>query len=75
MVWGKQAESAAKFLTKGSKVAIMGRLRGTFFKTAGADGQERTRLDVEVVADQIQYLSKPNQAGNEPVSAAGGRGR
>jgi single-strand DNA-binding protein len=70
VIWGKQAENAAKFLVKGSKVSIMGHLRGTFFETTGADGKAKSRLDVEVVADQVQYLSKPNQ-GAEPGATRG----
>jgi single-strand DNA-binding protein len=70
--WNKQAESAMKYLGKGSKVAISGRLRSTFYEVKGSEGQ--TRLDTEVVVDQVQYLSRPREAAAAPARAAGGKG-
>jgi single-strand DNA-binding protein len=70
--WNKQAEAASKYLGKGSKVAISGRLRSTFYEVKGSEGQ--TRLDTEVVVDQVQYLSRPREAASAPArSAAGGK--
>ncbi|MGH7883908.1 MAG: single-stranded DNA-binding protein [Candidatus Dormibacteraceae bacterium] len=71
VIWDKQAENAAKFLGKGSKVSILGSLRGSFFEVT-VDGQTKTRLDVEVVANQIQYHTWKQDEG---AAAAGGRGK
>ncbi|MGH7868759.1 MAG: single-stranded DNA-binding protein [Candidatus Dormibacteraceae bacterium] len=71
VIWDKQAENAAKFLGKGSKVSIMGSLRGSFFEVT-VDGQTKNRLDVEVVANQIQYHTRKQDEG---AAAAGGRGK
>ncbi|MGH7868797.1 MAG: single-stranded DNA-binding protein [Candidatus Dormibacteraceae bacterium] len=71
VIWDKQAENAAKYLGKGSKVSIMGSLRGSFFEVT-VDGQAKTRLDVEVVANQIQYFTWKQEEGQ---AAAGGRGK
>jgi single-strand DNA-binding protein len=67
-VWGNQAENAAKYLTKGSPVAIDGRLR---FESWEADGQKRSA--VKIVAQAVQYLSTKgdgeSQSSPEPVAA------
>jgi single-strand DNA-binding protein len=68
--WNKQAESAMKYLGKGSKVAISGRLRSEFYEVKGSDG--KARLDTEVVVDQVQYLSRPREAAAAPARAAAG---
>lgn len=50
-VWGKRAESAAKFLKKGSQVGIEGRLRVRSYVK-----ENITIPDIRVVADEILYL-------------------
>lgn len=58
--WQKTAELAAQYLDKGSRVQVMGRLRGDWY-----DSKEgKTRLSLEVVADQVQFLSPPRSAGS-----------
>lgn len=57
--WQKTAELAAHYLDKGSRVQVMGRLRGDWYDSK--DG--KTRLGLEVVADQVQFLSRPRTAG------------
>src|SRR4051812_28826297 len=51
-VWGAQAESCARFLSKGRPVAIDGRLEWREFETR--DGQKRQTI--EIVAEHIQFL-------------------
>lgn len=52
-VWGREAENADRFLTKGSRIAVHGRLR---YRTWEAeDGAKRSA--VEIVAHDLQYLS------------------
>lgn len=51
VVFGKQAESTAKFLTKGSQALIEGRLQTRSWD--GADGKNMYRT--EIVADTVQF--------------------
>jgi single-strand DNA-binding protein len=52
-VWGAQGNNCAKFLSKGSPVAVDGRLR---WRSWEKDGQKRSAIDV--VADSVQFLSQ-----------------
>lgn len=52
-MFGTRAESVAKFLTKGSKVAIEGKLRWSQWER---DGQKRSKI--EVVVDEIEFMSR-----------------
>ena len=54
VAFGKQAENAAKYLAKGSKVTIDGRLQQRRWETD--TGEKRSKH--EVVAEQIIYLDK-----------------
>jgi len=54
VVWGKQAENCAEYLSKGSPVFIEGRLQSRQWETE--DGQKRSVL--EVVADRVQFLGR-----------------
>ena len=69
--WNKQAESCARFLAKGRRVAVDGRLRSRSWDDA--DGTRRTA--VEVVANSVQFLSRPDGDGAEviPFEAATAR--
>lgn len=64
VVWGKQAENCAEYLSKGSSVFIEGRLQSRQWETE--DGQKRSVL--EVVADRVQFMSRKKTEG---VSQAG----
>jgi single-strand DNA-binding protein len=79
-LWDRQAQSAARYLGKGSRVAIQGRLHGDFVPVRGSEGGEsrRTQLRLEVVADRITYLSprRPGESAAEEAEEkppAGGR--
>ena len=50
-LWGRTAEVAVEYLTKGSPVLIEGRLR---YETWEKDGQKRSKL--KVVCDRMQML-------------------
>lgn len=54
VVWAKLAELCTNYLTKGSPVAIEGRLSSRSWETE--DGQKRSA--VEVVAENVQFLGK-----------------
>ena len=55
-MFGARAESVAKFISKGSKVAIEGKLRWSAWEK---DGQKRSKL--EVIIDEIEFMSTQNQ--------------
>lgn len=66
VVFGKQAESSGKWLTKGSGVYVEGRLQT---RSWDKDGQKQYRT--EIVADRVQFGPKsggaaPAPAGNNP---------
>jgi single-strand DNA-binding protein len=54
-VWGTQAESAEKHLSKGRQLAIDGRLEWSEYE--GRDGSKWQ--GVRIVADNVQYLPLP----------------
>jgi single-strand DNA-binding protein len=56
-VWGKQAESSGKYLSKGSPLMVEGRLK---YDTWEKDGQKHSRLTV--VAERVQFLSSPRSS-------------
>jgi len=58
VVWGKQAESSAQYLDKGSPVLVEGRLQTRDWETK--DGQKRNV--VEVVAERLQFLGRARTA-------------
>lgn len=63
VVWRAQAENCAKYLGKGSLVAVEGRLQIRSYEDK--EGQRRTIA--EVVADSVQFLeSKEKRSFNEP---------
>ena len=55
--WDKQAELCARFLGKGKRVAVDGRLRSRSWEEP--DGKRRSA--VEVVANRVQFLSGPGE--------------
>lgn len=57
VVWGKQAENCANYLSKGKAAAVDGRLQIRSYE--GQDGQRR--WVTEVVADAVRFLS-PKQS-------------
>ena len=56
IVFGSRAEAVSRFISKGSKVAIEGKLRFSSWETK--EGQRRSKL--EVVVDEIEFLSRAN---------------
>lgn len=55
IIFGSRAEKLQPYLTKGSKVAIAGKLRYSTWEDQ-ASGQQRSRL--EVVVDEIEFMSR-----------------
>lgn len=52
-MFGARAEAVAKYLSKGSKVAIEGKLRWSQWER---DGQKRSKI--EVIIDEIEFMSR-----------------
>ncbi|MBY4797787.1 single-stranded DNA-binding protein [Collinsella sp. AGMB00827] len=57
-MFGTRAEAVSRYLSKGAKVAIEGKLR---YSSWERDGQRRSKL--EVVVDEIEFLSRNQQGG------------
>lgn len=61
IAWRAQAENCAKFLRKGSKVAISGSIQ-----TRSYDANDGTKRYVtEIVADEVQFLSTRGSSDEE----------
>lgn len=69
VAWGKLAEICGQYLTKGSQVAISGKLQVRKYEKDGA-----TRYSTEVVADKMQMLGPKPTAAEKPAAPAGGGG-
>lgn len=63
-LFGTRAESVAKFLKKGSKVAIEGKLRWSQWEK---DGSKRSKL--EVIIDEIEFMSQGESPAQAPAYA------
>ena len=59
-VWGRQGENAAQYLSKGRPVAVDGRLEWREYQDK--DGNKRQAVDI--IADNIQFLSSPEGFSN-----------
>ena len=59
-VFGARGEALAKFLSKGAKVAIEGKLRWSQWENP--QGEKRSKL--EVVADEVEFLSSRDGGGS-----------
>lgn len=71
VVWGRQAESCGKYLTKGRQVYVEGRLATR--KWTDKEGAER--YSTEVVAESVKFLGqgerKNAQAGSDDLGYGG----
>ncbi len=69
VIFGRQAETAAQYLRKGSSVLVEGRMQ-----TRSWDAQDGTkRYRTEVVADRIQFGPKRDGASSAPAAASQGK--
>ena len=57
-MFGTRAEKIAQYLSKGTKVAIEGKLRWSQWER---DGQKRSKL--EVIVDELEFMSSRNGGG------------
>lgn len=58
VVWGKQGESVANYMSKGRLIGISGRIQTRNYE--GKDGIRR--YVTEIVADEVQYLDYKNNS-------------
>jgi single-strand DNA-binding protein len=58
--WNKQAELCGRYLAKGRRVGIDGRLKSSSWE----DGDGNKRSAVEVVARHVEFLSPPDGGGD-----------
>lgn len=66
IVFGQRAEAVSRFISKGSKVAIEGKLRFSSWETK--DGDRRSKL--EVIVDEIEFMSRQGQQVTSPAAEA-----
>ena len=57
VMFGARAEAVGRYLLKGTKVAIEGKLR---YSSWEKDGQRRSKL--EVIVDEVEFMSRAQQA-------------
>lgn len=67
-MFGKRAESIQKYLTKGTKVAVEGKLRYSSWNDK--NNPEIKRSSLSVLVDEIEFMSRNNAAGVDAGSAA-----
>lgn len=68
VMFGTRAESISRFLSKGSKVAVEGKLRWSSWENP--QGEKRSKI--EVVVDEIEFLSSRDSGGGSTFSGGGG---
>lgn len=71
-LFGRRAEALAQYLTKGTKVAIEGRLHYSSWEDRNGGGR-RSKIDVYV--DELEFLSSRNgggKGGNDAPAASAG---
>ncbi len=74
-VWGEQAETCSKYLSKGRTVYVEGRLQTRSYD----DKEGKKRYSTDIVADRVQFLGGGGGAGaggerGAPRSGGGGAG-
>jgi single-strand DNA-binding protein len=63
-VFGQRGESLSRFLSKGSKIAVEGKLRWSQWETQ--EGDKRSK--VEIIADDIEFMSSRDGGGSGGAS-------
>ena len=69
-LWGRQAEIACEYLTKGAPLLVEGRLKLDTWET---DGQKRSKL--KVIGERIQMLGARGEGGGSKSSSQGAPSR
>ena len=66
VVWRSQADNCAKYLHKGSQAAVCGSIQTRSYDAP--DGSKR--YVTEIVADEVQFLGRPNSGENDDAARA-----
>lgn len=66
VIWGKAAETFAKYLKKGSKVLVEGELQTRNW--TGQDGVKR--YTTEIIVNNFEFLSPPSNSAPAPAQTA-----
>ena len=61
-VFGKSAENCANFLSKGSQVAIQGRVTTNNYK----DQEGKMHYNTEITADRVEFIKRKKETSNAP---------
>ena len=64
VVWGKQGENVANYMSKGKLIGISGRIQTRNYE--GKDGIKR--YVTEIVADEVQFLERSDNSSNTATS-------
>lgn len=62
-VWGRQAETTNQYCSKGSKIAVQGRITTGSYK----DRQGNTVYTTEVTAERVEFLDSRNNHVAQPM--------
>lgn len=66
VMFGRRAESIGNFISKGSKVTVLGKLRWSQWQDKQT---QKNRSKIEVIVDEIEFMSKRDpQPKNQPQS-------
>ena len=65
--WNKLAENCAKYLARGRKVAVTGTVSARAYEAKDGSG---ARASLEVMADDVEFLSSKGDSAHEPSDAA-----
>lgn len=63
VMFGNRAKSVSRFLSKGTKVAIEGKLRWSQWER---DGQKRSKI--EVIVDEIEFMTSRSDATSQSIA-------
>lgn len=64
-MFGTRAQSVSRFLSKGSKVAIEGKLRWSQWGTN--EGQKRSKI--EIIVDEVEFMTSASNGAQAPAAA------
>ena len=67
--WNGLADTCARFLSKGKKVAVIGELQARTYE----DKQGKTRLSLDVSADEVEFLSPKEEKPKKEKENSDGR--
>lgn len=62
-MFGNRAESVSRYLAKGTKVSVEGKLRWSQWEDRNGGGK---RSKLEVVVDEIEFMSRRDDASQQP---------